>query len=225
MIGSCAWICHDLPPLTPDEWKLLHQTMDRVDAARANVPLAPPNLERIKHAALETYRSQGIEVAEKELEHALAAAQQVRTPALPSKVSWHRRCLGWARHWGLITSGPWVEKPSVPPGGFASMAWSHSKNFLGRLAGHSPRDDRTLFEAIDRSLGFQRARLKGFNQWIVGSAATIGALGIATLAVASSSSGFSTGGGVGGGDSASGGDGGGSSGCGGGGCGGGGCGG
>ncbi len=169
-------------PLTPDEWKLLHQTMDRVDAARANVPLAPPNLERIKHAALETYRSQGIEVAEKELEHALAAAQQVRTPALPSNVSWHRRCLGWARHWGLITSGPWVEKPSVPPGGFASRAWSNSKNFLGRLAGHSPRDDRTLFEAIDRSLGFQRARLKGFNQWIVGSAATIGALSIATLA-------------------------------------------
>lgn len=64
-------------PLTPDEWKLLHQTMDRVDAARNNVPLAPPNLERIKRAALETYRSQGIEVAEKELEHALAAAMAV----------------------------------------------------------------------------------------------------------------------------------------------------
>ena len=53
-------------PLTPDEWKLLHQTMDRVDASRAKVPVAPPNLERIKHTALETYRSQGIEVESRE---------------------------------------------------------------------------------------------------------------------------------------------------------------
>ena len=170
-------------PLTPDEWKLLHQTMDRVDAARAKVPVAPPNLERIKHTALETYRSQGIEVAEKDLEHALAAAQSVPAPSssLPSTTPWHRRCLGWARHLGLITSGPWVEKPSVPPGGFASRAWSNSKNFLGRLAGHSPRDDRTLFETIDRSLGFQRTRLKKFNQGIIGSAAVVVALGLATL--------------------------------------------
>lgn len=123
-------------PFSSDEWNVLHSTMDRFDRQRweQHAP-RPLDREKIKQAALEAYKSQGMPVDTKALDDALnqtlaamapSSSRMVTTTAWPAHVLRTFRKMGWIAADNLLGKRPqgvpawlrsvalWAKRPSAP---------------------------------------------------------------------------------------------------------------
>lgn len=173
-------------PLSSQEWKLLHQVMDRVDEQRQRTPV---DLQRVREVALATYQQQGIDVDGETLDRALVAKTETeerlaQKPGLTldleqleqhakssQEVEQRRKTIQEQKQHSLLMESPLYR---------LRLAWEKRKRpFLE----HQPASDAELGRRLEWAL-VEHAKEYQFNRkWFPVSIATL-ISGLAIMAVA-----------------------------------------
>lgn len=177
-------------PLTPDEWALLHRAMDRVDRQRQVLPV--PNEEKIRASALATYRHQGVDVSEQELDQAVketlaqwrrsqapaGASLALDLPSVPSQLLWR-----WSQAWQVVPADEnllGVRPASIRHGNSSMRRWHGS--FLP-YCHHVPQSDQALGDRLVGAAKFQMGRWKNsvWGSWGLSALSLVVGSGIVLL--------------------------------------------